>query len=62
MRRNIEAKEKDGENLFLGGVKADEAGAIADLLRKAPTNEQHEMRSNAPGREAADLEASNTHA
>jgi hypothetical protein len=61
VRRNIEAKEKDGPNSF-GGLKADEGGAIADLLKKALTNEQYQMRSNAPGRQAADLEASNTHA
>jgi DNA-binding MarR family transcriptional regulator len=40
---------------FFGDLKEDEAGAIVDLLRKALTNEQYEMRSNAPGREAADL-------
>jgi DNA-binding MarR family transcriptional regulator len=42
---------------FFGDLKEDEAGAIADLLGKALTNEQGEMRSNAPGQEAADLSA-----
>jgi DNA-binding MarR family transcriptional regulator len=46
---------------FFGDLKEDEAGAIVDLLRKALTNEQYEMRSNAPGREAVDLSASNPH-
>lgn len=33
---------------FFGDLKEDQAGAIADLLRKALTKEQSEMRSNAP--------------
>ncbi|MBI2687352.1 MAG: MarR family transcriptional regulator [Acidobacteria bacterium] len=33
---------------FFGDLKEDEAGAIVDLLRKALTNEQDEMRSNLP--------------
>jgi hypothetical protein len=36
---------------FFGDLKKGEAGAIVDLLRKAITNEQHEMRSSAPERE-----------
>jgi MarR family transcriptional regulator, transcriptional regulator for hemolysin len=36
---------------FFGDLKKAEAGAIVDLLRKAITDEQHEMRSSAPGRE-----------
>ena len=32
---------------FFGDLKEDQAGAIADLLRKALTKEQSEMRSNA---------------
>jgi DNA-binding MarR family transcriptional regulator len=54
-------RKKMAQSLF-GDLKEDEAGAIVDLLRKALTNEHYEMRSNAPGREAADLSASNRHA
>jgi MarR family transcriptional regulator for hemolysin len=47
---------------FFGDLKEDEAGAIVDLLRKALTNDELEMRSNTPGREVADLSASDTRA
>ena len=46
---------------FFGDLKENEAGAIVHLLRKALTNELYEMRSNAPGREAADLPTPNSH-
>jgi DNA-binding MarR family transcriptional regulator len=39
---------------FFGDLKEDEAGAIVDLLRKALTNEEYEMRSNAPGANAGE--------
>jgi DNA-binding MarR family transcriptional regulator len=51
----ISSLRKKMAQSFFGDLKEDEAGAVVDLLKKALTNEQYEMRSNAPGREAADL-------